>query len=575
MTRFLFKILLFVLLLFAGSSFGYESNLPECPSSGYFHNCYGSFTHNNGAKYVGEWKNNKQHGQGATTWPNGGKYVGEWVDNKMHGQGTYTYADGDKYVGEYQAGKRHGQGTFIWANGEKYLGEWKDGKQHGQGTTTWPNGAKYVGELKNGKKHGQGSFTWPDGAKYVGEYQAGKRHGQGTITYAGGGKYVGGFQDDKQNRFGVYQFPRGENSGDKLFGYSVDNEWVHYLYVARNGAAKFGDNWGGERLNNNVHNVLPSLKMFFNGFDKETRKTIQYVLSKEGLYNSSIDGKWGRNTLNAIAEFAVLYVKTIELDRPQAIGEVFNGIITVAENRFKPNQDNFVGQDDNQVVAASSGTGFFISKNGHIVTNNHVIKGCNEVQALFNGRRLEAQIIAKDNLNDLAVLRVDQKPPHIFPLSSGNPKLLQDIYVAGYPFGKFMSSSIKVTKGIVSALAGLGDNYSEIQIDAAIQPGNSGGPIVDEFGNIVGVAVAKLDIKKVIEDYGVIPENVNFGIKVSTLKALLEGNSINFTSANGAQINKTELGNNLTKGTVQLSCWMTVAQIRKMLNKKTFFKEFE
>ena len=71
-------------------------------------------------------------------------------------------------------------------------------------------------------------------------------------------------------------------------------------------------------------------------------------------------------------------------------------------------------------------------------------------------------------------------------------------------------------------MTGLGNNYSQIQIYAALQPGNSGGPIVDEKGNIVAVAVAKLDLKKVMETYGVVPENTNFGIKSSALRNFLE-----------------------------------------------------
>ena len=75
--------------------------------------------------------------------------------------------------------------------------------------------------------------------------------------------------------------------------------------------------------------------------------------------------------------------------------------------------------------------------------------------------------------------------------------------MAGYPFGQKVSTSVKVTKGIVSALTGMENNFSNIQIDAALQPGNSGGPILDDKGNVIGVAVAKLD-SKILENYGTI-----------------------------------------------------------------------
>ena len=73
---------------------GDAAALPDCPSSGYFDNCYGEWAFDNGDKYVGEWK-----------------------DDKNHGQGTYSYAEGDKYVGEYKDGLRHGQGTYTYAGG--------------------------------------------------------------------------------------------------------------------------------------------------------------------------------------------------------------------------------------------------------------------------------------------------------------------------------------------------------------------------------------------------------------------------------------------------------------------------
>ena len=83
---------------------GFASDLPPCPSSGVFHNCFGTWTSEDGDKYVGEFK-----------------------DGNRHGQGTHTYTDGRKYVGEYKDGKRYGQGTFTFVDGSVVEGIWKDG----------------------------------------------------------------------------------------------------------------------------------------------------------------------------------------------------------------------------------------------------------------------------------------------------------------------------------------------------------------------------------------------------------------------------------------------------------------
>jgi serine protease Do len=88
----------------------------------------------------------------------------------------------------------------------------------------------------------------------------------------------------------------------------------------------------------------------------------------------------------------------------------------------------------------------------------------------------------------------------------------------------------------VTALAGIGSNFSNIQIDAALQPGNSGGPILDDKGNVVGVAVARLDKVKTLKKLGSLPENTNFGIKTSVVRSILESRNISFLKPNTAPI---------------------------------------
>ena len=150
---------------------------------------------------------------------------------------------------------------------------------------------------------------------------------------------------------------------------------------------------------------------------------------------------------------------------------------------------------------------------------------------------------------------------------------MQDIFVAGYPFGKRISASVKVTKGIVSSLTGIGNNFSNIQIDAALQPGNSGGPIINDRGNVIGVAVAKLDVKYIVKKFGVIPENTNFGIKSSVVMNLLQGNSVSVSRPNTGKLGKSKLGRMISVATYYLSCWMTMAQIERMRTKKVIFRD--
>ena len=190
--KFLLRLVLFCLLGW-GNVYA-QSNLPRCPTSGYFHNCFGTFTDVNGSKYVGEWKNDNFNGKGTETLADGNKHVGDYKDGKRSGQGTYTFADGDKYVGKWKDGKFNGQGTYTYANGDKYIGEFKDGNASGKGTKLFLannefKGSKYVGEWKDDMFNGQGTYTFADGSKYVGEWKDDKFNGQGT-EYASNGSII-------------------------------------------------------------------------------------------------------------------------------------------------------------------------------------------------------------------------------------------------------------------------------------------------------------------------------------------------------------------------------------------------
>lgn len=231
--------------------------------------------------------------------------------------------------------------------------------------------------------------------------------------------------------------------------------------------------------------------------------------------------------------------------------------------------------ENNQIISASSGSGFAVSGIGHIVTNNHVIEGCQKVYVHRRGRKYETDIVSFDRQNDLALLKGNFQPDVVLPLTSAKPQLAQDIYVSGYPFGLNISSSVKVTKGIISSLTGIGNNLAEMQIDAALQSGNSGGPILDEYGNVVGVAVAKLDVKFALENFGAIPENTNFGVKANIVEALLDANGVNYQQGKAEKPSGAEFSNILSNGTYYISCWMTLAQIEAMKTKKVMFSDLQ
>ena len=227
--------------------------------------------------------------------------------------------------------------------------------------------------------------------------------------------------------------------------------------------------------------------------------------------------------------------------------------------------------DNDKVVAASSGSGFFVTRAGHLVTNYHVVEECDAVKVSFNSKEIQADIIAIDKFNDLAIIKGKINPSKVFPVSREDVSLLQDIIVAGFPLGKRISALIKIHKGSVTGLAGIGDNYSNFQTDATINHGNSGGPILTQKGNVIGVAVQLIPPDKA--------QNIFFGVKSSTLTTFAKANKVNFLPPNTREMSNEELGQLITEATVFLECWMTVAKIKQIIaqeeNRKAFYSEFK
>lgn len=187
-----------------------------------------------------------------------------------------------------------------------------------------------------------------------------------------------------------------------------------------------------------------------------------------------------------------------------------------------------------QQNGASSGTGFFISKDGYLVTNAHVVEGCRSVQVTSGQSAVTpARIVARDSANDLALLQSALKPAADVASLRPGVRIGENIAVFGFPLVGLLTTGGNFTVGNVSAVAGLGDDTRYIQISAPVQPGNSGGPVLDERGNVVGVVVGKLDAIKVASVVNDVAQNVNFAIKTSILMNFLDANSISYSYPNG------------------------------------------
>ena len=222
-----------------------------------------------------------------------------------------------------------------------------------------------------------------------------------------------------------------------------------------------------------------------------------------------------RNVLNAIS--TSILPGQASLLRPEEDG-VLLSVIDMAARAM--------GEDNTPPTRESAGgygSGVMISDQGHILTNYHVVEGCRNLSA--NGASVMIDKVSEED--DLALL----SPAGEFSLLVGRPtasfayeaaELNQDITVAGFPLGGVLGG-LNITRGSVSSRRGPGGNPGLFQITAAIQPGNSGGPILDSSGRLVGLVVSKMNDKVFADASGVLPQDISFGISRDAVADFVSG----------------------------------------------------
>lgn len=204
-----------------------------------------------------------------------------------------------------------------------------------------------------------------------------------------------------------------------------------------------------------------------------------------------------------------------------------------------------------------SGTGF--SAGGHIVTNNHVIDGCiGDIKGNLTGEAaMVLRVVSKDSTNDLALLQAPGTTTFkdVAKIRDRSMKSGDSVVAIGFPFHGYLTSDFTVTNGIVSSLSGLRNDTRHLQISAAVQPGNSGGPLFDMSGQVVGVVSAKLDALRVVRTTGALPENINFAIKTGALRDFLDNSVVPYQTAEPkGELKTTDIAGNARAYTMLISC---------------------
>ena len=297
-------------------------------------------------------------------------------------------------------------------------------------------------------------------------------------------------------------------------------------------------------------------------------KDLQHALRELGYEPGPIDGILGTKTKAAIRAFQIdrgLPVTgevsdnlrtSIALVLVPVTGEASELRISIALALLSDQSHTPISSSPPRALERkSTGSGFRITNRGHVLTNAHVVRECAEVHIPPNGI---VQVAARDNSSDLALLQASAGTAHVsarFRQGRGiRPGA--NILVVGYPLRGLVASGTNVSTGAVSALAGPGDDRSLIQITAPVQPGNSGGPVLDTGGNVVGVVVGKLDAIKVAKSTGDIPQNVNFAVSAGAVRAFLDDEGIPYeTAPSDKTLELVEVAATAREYTVLVECW--------------------
>tara|TARA_B110000211_G_C14004557_1_gene520171 strand:- start:75 stop:1298 length:1224 start_codon:yes stop_codon:yes gene_type:complete len=277
---------------------------------------------------------------------------------------------------------------------------------------------------------------------------------------------------------------------------------------------------------------------------KETIVAVQKLLIKLGYSINSLDGVNGLETTSAIKAFQI--GNSLEpID-----GIASPKLLISLQRRVSLSKDKI---DFSSMKLMGTGSGFLVNKGGFVVTNAHVIENCDAVSTAKDSLYITSKV---DVENDVAILQSSKlKGYKPISISDEDPVLGQKIYPSGYPLYSTLSN-LNFTSGTVSSEVGFRSNTNNFQMTAPIQPGNSGGPILNDLGGLVGITVSSLNAEY-FREQGVETQNVNFGINRSTIVRLLQKADIKYDEGNDFWFSASdqEIAEVAKRGTVLIKCW--------------------
>ena len=242
--------------------------------------------------------------------------------------------------------------------------------------------------------------------------------------------------------------------------------------------------------------------------------------SKTNLYNKIFAGK--------LILYGLSQLETINLIFDGTTNDLVSIVVTSVEHQSK---GHYLSLRNIENSFNSTGSGIIVTSNGFVITNFHVVKNSKQIfVTAFDNSKVEAKLISFDEEKDIALLKINNKQFNIgYTLYSASSEVGERIFVLGFPMINIMGSEIKVTDGIISSLSGFNNDYDYYQVSAAVQPGNSGGPLFDSQGNLIGIITAKYSQG----------ENVSYALKSKIVFDFLKNNRVQIPNSNQTKLAST------------------------------------
>lgn len=315
-------------------------------------------------------------------------------------------------------------------------------------------------------------------------------------------------------------------AGDFEDGVAAINRGDHQIaYSKFKQAAEQGEARAQSSLASMYYNGLGVQKDYEQALYWYTKAAEQGLASAQ--YTLGLMYAEGKGAPKDNAKALYWYTKAAEQGHPEALGIKRRWKITMQKT-----PQGAPPRSATSAALVGTGTGFYVSPAGYVLTNKHVVDGCSSLMLQPIGKPIRAgQVIATDSQNDFAVIRSNEVSSQFAKFRSNAIRQGESVVVYGFPLTGALASSGNATTGNVTALAGMHDDPRILQISAPVQPGNSGGPLMDMSGAIVGIVVAKLNAASTMEAIGDIPQNVNFALKASFAETFLESHGVKHESA--------------------------------------------